>query len=64
LYILAWKSFTINQILYIQNRKPFVISESLEYTKGEGLHHLEPLERINQPGPEEAAAKRVAVAKR
>jgi hypothetical protein len=32
LYIRAWKSFAINQYLYIQNRKPFVINKSMVYT--------------------------------
>jgi len=34
LYIHAWKSFAINQNLYIQNRKPFVINKSSWIPKG------------------------------
>jgi hypothetical protein len=53
LYILAWKSFAINQYLYIQNCNPFVISESPVYTGG-GTRAPDRSKPRSQPGPDEA----------
>jgi hypothetical protein len=49
LYIRAWKSFAINQYLYIQNRNPFAINESFIFAHRE---LYTPLDRPNaQPNP-------------